>query len=294
MSATNKNSLALLLLYCLFGVSYSYADNQPYLTLKAKYESIQPQLEQTIYGEPIAIQSLVNENAAYGEVYATLDTSLESLKALFESVTALCDVLTLHTNIKGCKEQSTGSETLLDVYIGRKHYQAAESTNKMKYHLSRHHNGANYIVASLSAIEAPFGVSNLKIYVEAIELNDSQTFLHMGYGYGYSLLGKMAMEGYFLTLGRNKIGFSYVSHNANGDPIYVKGMKGLVERNAMRYFLAIQAYLDTKSVDESARFEKRLGRWFDLTQNYKRQLYEVPRSEYISMKILERLDQSEL
>jgi hypothetical protein len=62
-----------------------------------------------------------------------------------------------------------------------------------------------------------------------------------------------------------------------------------VERNVMRYYLAVQAFLETQSVPEPERFERRLGRWFELTGRYP-QLHEVDWEEYLETKRRERLD----
>lgn len=288
MILSYKVSLPFIILSSLFAVGLSHADSQPYLALKAKYISIQPQMDKADYREPIVVQSLVKTDVAQGDVYARLDTRLHDLAELFISAEALCDVLILHLNVKACVVHTSDSKSMLDIYIGRKYYQAADSANKVTYHLSAHHSSSNYIAVSLSATEAPYGVSSLNIHLEAAELDDAHVFLHMSYGYGYTDLGKIALQGYFLTLGRNKVGFSHVGHNADGSPVYVKGMQGMVERNAMRYFLAIKAYLDTKSVDNPVGFKRRLERWFDLTQEHKRQLYELPKSEYISIKMREK------
>ena len=76
-----------------------------------------------------------------------------------------------------------------------------------------------------------------------------------------------------------------------GEPIYVKGAQGGVERNALRYHLAVVAYLDTRHFSERSRFERRIARWFDLTEVHSRQLWEMPRDEYLNIKRRERRDQ---
>jgi hypothetical protein len=52
-------------------------------------------------------------------------------------------------------------------------------------------------------------------------------------------MARMAMQAYLLTAGRDKIGFSITSKKADGPPTYIAGVRGAVERNAMRYYLAI-------------------------------------------------------
>ena len=54
------------------------------------------------------------------------------------------------------------------------------------------------------------------------------------------------MQGYLATGGRDKVGFSIVGKTASGAPQYLDGMRAVVERNTMRYYLAIDAYLGAR------------------------------------------------
>ena len=77
----------------------------------------------------------------------------------------------------------------------------------------------------------------------------------------------------------------------DGKPILVSGVRGIVERNAVRYYLAIQAYLDESPAPEY--YERRLARWYDLTERYATQLHELERTEYLQYKRQERQQQLE-
>jgi hypothetical protein len=57
-----------------------------------------------------------------------------------------------------------------------------------------------------------------------------------------------------------------------------------VERNAMRYYLAIDAYLDTMDAPQAQRVDKRINQWFTATERYPTQLHEMDRNTYVSMK----------
>ena len=59
---------------------------------------------------------------------------------------------------------------------------------------------------------------------------------------------------------------------------------GVMERNTMRYYLAIDAYLDSLAAPAGQRVERRLRAWFDATERYPRQLREVDREAYLRMK----------
>jgi len=61
-------------------------------------------------------------------------------------------------------------------------------------------------------------------------------------------------------------------------------VRGVVERNTMRYFLAIEAYLGAYSMPLAAQPEKSLRDWFAATERYRRQLHELEREQHLSMK----------
>jgi len=92
------------------------------------------------------------------------------------------------------------------------------------------------------------------------------------------------MQGYLATVGREKVGFTVVGRQSDGRPVYVDNVRGVVERNAMRYYLAIDAYLGSLVAPQAERQERRLVEWFDGTERYPRQLHELERDEYLAMK----------
>jgi hypothetical protein len=61
-------------------------------------------------------------------------------------------------------------------------------------------------------------------------------------------------------------------------------MRGVVERNTMRYYLAIDAYLDSLALPGKEQVGSRLAQWFASTELYRRQLHELDRDDYLVMK----------
>jgi hypothetical protein len=94
----------------------------------------------------------------------------------------------------------------------------------------------------------------------------------------------MAMRGYLATIGRDKVGFSIVAKKSDGQPVYIGGTRGVVERNTMRYYLAIEAYLAALSVPPGKQLESRLSAWYAGVERYPLQLHELDRDEYLAMK----------
>ena len=94
----------------------------------------------------------------------------------------------------------------------------------------------------------------------------------------------MAMQTYVATLGSGKVGFTVLVKDAEGKPVYQAGVLGLLERNTMRYYLAIDAYLSAYSLPAADQFEKRIREWYASTERYAAQLHEMEQNEYLDMK----------
>jgi hypothetical protein len=127
------------------------------------------------------------------------------------------------------------------------------------------------------------GTRAYNIVVSAVPLEDGRTFLKLAYSYGYGFAGKVAMQAYLSTTGASKVGFTRVG--TGGD--YIGGMRGAVERNAMRYYLAIDAFLDATKAPPAQQAERRVQTWFDATERYPKQLREMDRATYVGMKRME-------
>ena len=81
-----------------------------------------------------------------------------------------------------------------------------------------------------------------------------------------------------------KEGFTVTGTARNGKSVYIGGPRGALERNAVRYYLALQSFMDTLHYTEDIRFSMRTGRWYDLTNRYRRQLFEMEKKDYVKFK----------
>ena len=137
----------------------------------------------------------------------------------------------------------------------------------------------------LNAENGPLGESNYRIELQAVPIDGNKTFMHLRYAYEYGMAGKLAMQGYLATGGRGKVGFSTrTPATANTKASYVGGARGAVERNTMRYYLAIDAYLQALPIPAAQQVNARLDKWFDATEQYPLQLRETEKSSYLAMK----------
>jgi hypothetical protein len=236
--------------------------------LRTRYTELKPQLQSNSYGRQMFIDSTETSNSLQGDVYAVLDHPFDRVKAALEDPGAWCDIMLLPFNTKAC--QANGNR--LSVRIGRKYNQPVDQAFRLDLGFSNVAATANYLETRLGAGQGPFGTRDYRIAVEAVPIDGNRTFMHMSYAYGFGGAGRFAMQAYLATAGASKVGFT------------TDGVRGAVERNAMRYYLAIDSYLDTMDVPQAQRVDKRINHWFTATERYPRQLHEMDRGTYVAMK----------
>jgi hypothetical protein len=193
-------------------------------------------------------------------------------------------VLILPYNTKHCHATGSGDSTQLTVRIGRKADQAPQDANPITFGYHVQAQNGDYVRVLLDAPDGPLGTRDYRIVFEATPIDGKHTFVHLGYSYGFGAMARFAMQAYLSTAGAHKVGFTVTGTDSDGKPVYVKGMLGATERNTMRYFLAVDAYLGSLSVAEPQRLEKRLNDWYAASGSYPRQLAEMDKSEYLEMK----------
>lgn len=195
-----------------------------------------------------------------------------------------CELLMLHLNVKSCSASGRPPHEILSLIIGRKTERQLSDGYKLDFNFAAHASVDDYLRVEMFSALGPFNTRDYQLVLEAVSLGPTTSFVHFYYKYSYGLMARMAMQSYLLTLGRDKIGFSITGKKADGTPTYIGGVRGAIERNAMRYYLAIQSYLNSLASAPDARLEKRLGDWFASTEIYAAQLHELERGEYLSIK----------
>jgi len=140
-----------------------------------------------------------------------------------------------------------------------------------------------FMRVELAAVEGPLGTGNYLIALELIALENQNSFMHIQYSYTQGYLARIATSVYFATRGRDKVGFTQIQ-DGDDPPHLVRGIRGALERNTMRYYLAFDAYLHALESPAPQRFEQSIERWFADTERFARQLREVKHDDYISMK----------
>ena len=269
----------------------AYAAPDPGATLRDKFAGLGEQLRRNPFGRPLVIESTDASNRLKGEIFATVDYPFGEVNGGLNSPDHWCDVISLHINTKYCRAATVSSGTTLEVRIGKKTPQQMTDTTRLDFDYHLLAESPEYFDIALNAKDGPMGTSDYRIELEAIALPNAKTFIHLTYSYTFNFAGRMAMQTYLNTLARDKVGFTAAGKRSDGQPEYVGGMRGLVERNAMRYYLAIDSFLESERSLPAAQFERRLQNWFAATEQYPRQLHELGRAEYLQMKRAENLRQ---
>jgi hypothetical protein len=253
-------------------------------SLKARHATLREQLANNPFRRPIHLESTERKHELKGEVYAQLDKPFALLALPLQGTDHWCDILILHLNVKSCRPSTSTSSSALSMHIGRKYDQPLADTYAFEFLYKVLAVQPDYLQVELSAPLGPMGTSDYHVVLEVVQLDANRSFLHMSYAYKYGSIASVAMGSYLATSGRNKVGFSVVKTNAAGEPVYIRGVRGIVERNTMRYYLAIEAYVDALTAPKSQQLEKRLNDWYSAGEQYPMQLHEMERADYIAMK----------
>jgi len=252
--------------------------------LLAKYPAIKPRLEKNQFGIPLYLESREEYSSLHVDVYGIFDYPFDGVRDALQAPDNWCDINSMLFNIKACTFRKMSNQWLLTLYSGRKYYQPPKDAYKLDFSFRLAATQREYLDIALAAKKGPLLTRDHRIRCEAAPLDKGRTFIHFSYDYSYGVLARAAIKSYYATIGRDKRGFSIIATGKDGSPVYLGGVRGSLERNAVRYYLAIQAYMDTLKNPPEQRFEKRNSRWYDLTARFPRQLYELDKGEYIANK----------
>lgn len=277
----------LLVLLCTgtFAPPALAAEAQPGTSaaLRAKYAALKERLANSPFHRPLVLDSREQDGTLEGDVYAVIAHSFPVVRQALVQAHQWCEVLFLHLNVQYCGTGSDSGQALV-LHVGRKYFEPLGKTYRLKFSYRVEADTVGYMEIQLRAPNGPMGTSDYRMSLQGIPLDATHSFLHFQYSYAYGLTASLATKAYLMTLGSGKVGFTVVGTKSNGEPEYIDGLRGIVERNVMRYYLAIEAYLKTLSLPPADRVEARLREWFLLTERYPRQLHELDEDEYLEYK----------
>jgi len=238
----------------------------------------------------LVIESRESGDHVKGEVTAFVDHPFASASAALRDPAQWCEVLILSLNVKYCRPSGQGDAMALRLVIGSTD-DTMESAYPLdfSYRIAAH--SAGILQVRLEAGEGPLGTSAYRIILELAPAQGGRTRVRLSYSYSQGWVAKLAMQVYLATAGRDKVGFTVIGTLADGAPRYIAGMRGVTERNTMRYYLAIEAFLSALALPVEQRSEKCLLAWFAAIERYPRQLREVGLADYLVTKRAQRARQ---
>jgi hypothetical protein len=251
--------------------------------LRARDAALSDQLENSAIQRGLYLESTDNSSAPRGDAYAVIDYPFATVAAAFATPANWCESLILHLNVQYCRARTHDGRPQLSAALGKKTNQPLDDTHRIDLIYEVAESNADYTRTELSSTEGPLGTGNYLIVLELVALDEQRSFLHLRYSYTQGLLTRWASNLYFSTRGRDKVGFTWIREE-DDPPRLVRGIRGALERNTMRYYLAMDAYLHALASPAPQRFELSLGRWFAGTERFARQLHEVTEHDYLAMK----------
>ena len=262
-------------------------------TLLDTYHRNRPRLETSSFGLPLIVDSAQRDNRVHVDVYGIFDHPFSSIVNVLKVPANWCDIVSIHPNTKACTSSNLAGAWLLTFYLGSKGYQPPEDTRQVIFRY-RYVAQQGHMEITLNADNGPFGTKYHKMRFEALPLDGERTFVHVSYGYRDSAALRLVAKIYFSTIARGMAGFSVIGTDRNGNPIYIGGPRGAVERSAVRYYLAIQSFMNTLCYPEENRFSMSISEWYALTSRYGKQLLDMDKKEYLAAKTREQKNQVRL
>lgn len=256
----------------------------PAAALQARRIELQPLLRAQTFGEPLHLSSRESSDEVEGDVHAEVGHPFADVAATFKSASSVCELLFLHLNVRDCRPSTTAAGEVLTLTVGPKRGQALGTRYRMDYTLRVESVTAAYLRVTLSAAHGPLSTRDYRIVIEAVPIAAGRSFVHLGYAYRYGFVARLAMAVYLATAGRSKIGFPVLGNDSDGQPLYVRGERAALERNVIRYYLAVLAYCSVNTGTPQAQMEARLRAWLALTERHAAQLHELDLDEYLHEK----------
>lgn len=269
----------------LVGASAGPAQATEPEVLRAAFAVARTQSTQDTFGRPVYLQSVEASNRMQGEVYALVDHAYAEVRGALVQADQWCAILILQLNVQYCRASPSDAGAVLDAGIGRKLEQPLSEVYWVRFDHKVQRDADDYLAVALRAASGPMSTSDYRIVVEAMPFAQRQTLLHFSYGYSFGVAARWAIQAYLATIANDKVGFSIVGLRDDGQPIRATGMRGVLERNTMRYFLAIEARLGTLALPPALQRQQSLQDWFSATERYPRQLHEMDRDTYVAMKL---------
>jgi hypothetical protein len=262
--------------------------------LLESYHSNLAAMHKSSFGLPLLVTSYEKKDRSHVDVYGIFDYPFGSVADTLKIPANWCDIIGISPNVKACTYGKQVSDGLLNIYVGRKGYRSPEDARRVISRFKVAEQRPGYLNILLAADTGPYGTRNYRMEVEAVPVAAGKTFIHVSFEYSDSAALRMVEKAYYATLGHNKTGFTVIGTDDDGKPVLVGGRRGAIERNTVRYYLAIRSFLTVQRLPAEQRFSRVIGDWYDLVSRYRQLDVGLDRQEYLDTKARERKNQQTL
>jgi hypothetical protein len=249
--------------------------------LHALYAASVERLRDSPFGRPLWIASTEADGRLEGEIRAVVERRFADVEALTDPA-HWCELLTLLPNIRQCRAAADGRQ--LTLRFARRFDQPLAETDAVRFDMRIRAARGAHLEVVLQAPKGPMGTGDYLVELGAVPVDRDRVFLRIRYGYAYGVSARLAAAAYLATRGRDKVGFTVVASDNARTPESIGGLRGAVERNAMRLYLAIDAYIDALDASVAQRRDRSLRTWLASIARYPRQLAETDPSAYLEAK----------
>lgn len=275
--------------------SLAYADDIPgYAELETNRDRLIEWVATNKAGIEFYAESAPENDAQKTDIAVIVpDIDMATASTVLSGPAAWCELMFLHINVKSCVYGGPEGAQWIRLYMGRKFYQHPKKAEaiELQFQSGVNEDGVSWV--TLTAEEGPYGTSDYYIGLYAID-SDDDAYVQIRSSQKTGKAATSAASLYFKTLGRSKVGFSTVGYDYKGNPQYSRGEQAALERNVVRYLLAARIYMATHDLSGRNALRARMAPWYDATEKYSRQLYEVDRDDYLRDKEKEYAHQLEL
>jgi hypothetical protein len=259
---------AFLVLVCAVVLAIP-AHGQDAGALRKRHAELRAQLGDNPFGRPLHVESSADGGAHSGEIYAAIEQPFDVVAKALARPEHWCDILKLQVNVKRC----SASDGTLAALVTRKPRDSVDDAYRVDFRFKVAAADADYLRVAMKAAEGPLSTRDYELRLEAAPVDSGRTFVHLSYAYTLGFMARRAMDYYLAGAGRDKRGFS-----VDG------GERGVIERAAMRYYLAVEAFLDSLAAPSGERLERRVRDWYAAISRYPQLQEQVSADEYVAMK----------
>lgn len=236
----------------------------------------------------VYLESAEEAQRARGEVLARLDLPYATAAAVLADAQAWCRLLMLHPNVKHCLPGTGGGRgVLLDLTMAAQRDGLFGQEHLLQLSWTTLAHNASHLAVELMAERGPMGTRDYRIGFELAPLEAGTSVMRLVYSSAFTAAGLWMAQAYVATVARHRVGFTVVDTDAQGRPVHVRGVRAAIERNTMRFHLAVQSWLAVQPQPPEQRVARAIEAWFDASERHAAQLHEVEREEYVARKTAE-------